>query len=126
VDPDTLARALREAHGCPPGCEACRRQSDEPEPGGLARFLPLVTGEVGLRFGRAHAKFGLPIPAELFTADPLEQWLIREALMERYAEQARREQEAAEEREAQRPPVTPEQERQARDQIAAFKAERDG
>lgn len=74
---------LRARHGCEHGCPGCRGVELELRGESLVdRFGALVASAAGLRMAAAHANHGIAFPR--LAVDPLEQWLIEEALMVRF------------------------------------------
>lgn len=87
--PAGLSERLAAAHGCRDGCAACGRADREALPRTLSeRFGPMLEGPLALRIAGAFVDWKLPFPR--FSADPLEQWLVEEALMSRWADEVRR------------------------------------
>jgi hypothetical protein len=81
-----LFAELHRAHACPPGCPHCRRVTHEET---LAeRYGGLVRSDTGLRLAAGFVEWELPFP--LFSDDPVEDWLVREALLTRFYRQAER------------------------------------
>jgi hypothetical protein len=81
-DGHDLVRKLREAHGCSPDCGACKSELDEYRVPSFRRWTKFVNSDEGTRIAIAVVEYKATFPK--FSDDPLEQFLIEEAVLGRY------------------------------------------
>lgn len=97
---DEVIAQLRSAHGCNDDCFLCREEQDHYKIPKLARWNHFVSSNAAMRIAFAVIENKVTMP--VISADPLEQYLIEEAILERYyTEKREAERQMQEQQEAQ-------------------------
>jgi hypothetical protein len=91
--PSSLITSLQYGHGCAPGCPLCQHAADLQRTRGIADFAPLIRSQSALRLARHARRQHGTFPT--FSDDPVVQFCIEEALIEKLDAHERRQHEEA-------------------------------